>query len=249
MFDSFPVPVLERMPTRIRPCPILEAVLEIRFVTSESWDILPGLLFSGIRERYPIESSLPAGKIPFDLFESGVIGLHVPLIEFRGENFIIHFGPRMLSLIARDPYPGWGSICREMSWLLEVLATVGFVREGERLGMRYVDFFDGDIFPNLVLDFRIGSESFSGPELSIAKVLRLGSFTTRLHVSNAACVPAESKVRNGSILDVDVWLGPRGFSLFENGMERFGQAHDLQKQIFFGLLKPDFLEQLNPEYI
>lgn len=38
------------------------------------------------------------------------------------------------------------------------------------------------------------------------------------------------------------------FDLFQNGLAKFGEAHQFQKQIFFGLLKPEFLATLNPVY-
>jgi len=50
------------------------------------------------------------------------------------------------------------------------------------------------------------------------------------------------------LFDLDVWLGPQDFDLFQNGMEKFGAIHTLVKQTFFGLLKPDFLATLKPSY-
>jgi hypothetical protein len=45
-----------------------------------------------------------------------------------------------------------------------------------------------------------------------------------------------------------VWIGALDFELFSNGLQRTDEAHDFEKRIFFGLLKPDFLAKLNPEY-
>jgi len=56
MNDSFPFVLPERLPVRIEPCPIVEAVFVVRFVSTESWTTMPGLIFArirGIRERYP----------------------------------------------------------------------------------------------------------------------------------------------------------------------------------------------------
>ena len=64
MNGDFPIPTPERLPTKIDPCPIVEAILEIRFVTSESWRTLPGLLFAHIRDRYPEQKDLPLAQLP-----------------------------------------------------------------------------------------------------------------------------------------------------------------------------------------
>ena len=52
----------------------------------------------------------------------------------------------------------------------------------------------------------------------------------------------------GSAFDLDLALPATGFDLFENGLDRFEEAHRLNKEIFFGLLKPEFLATLSPEY-
>jgi hypothetical protein len=36
--------------------------------------------------------------------------------------------------------------------------------------------------------------------------------------------------------------------LFENGLARFGEAHEAIKGLYFGLLKPEMLARLNPVY-
>ncbi|MBI4626831.1 MAG: hypothetical protein HY736_26870, partial [Verrucomicrobia bacterium] len=55
---------LERLPVRIAPCPIIEAVFEARFVSTEPWATLPGLLYGQIRERYRDQLNLPLLQVP-----------------------------------------------------------------------------------------------------------------------------------------------------------------------------------------
>ena len=59
MTAEFPIPIPDRLPVKIDHCPIVEAILELRFITSESWRTLPGLLFAHIRDRYPEQRDLP----------------------------------------------------------------------------------------------------------------------------------------------------------------------------------------------
>src|SRR5207247_1518529 len=122
-------------------------------------------------------------------------------------------------------------------------------REGERLGVRYIDFFQGDVFPNLLLELRAGDRPLKDEERQVTTVVKYAELAMRLLVSNSAIVTAaDGGPRRGSILDVDAWYGPLEFQLFDNVMERFKEAHLAIKRVFFGLLKPAFLVTFNPVY-
>lgn len=245
---DFPIPKLDKLPSHITPCPILEAVMEIRFVTGHDWALLPGLLFTLIREHYPIMEKLPIASMPEDILRNDPGFTYAPRMRFIGEKFVVQFGPRVVSLLTKGEYPGWNRVESELLWLLERLQSAGFIHEGERLGMRYIDFFEGDIFSRLVLDVRSNGQSVSGVEMNFATVFRRGDLTARLVLNNGALVTLGSKVASGSILDLDVWLDASGFDVFGNALERFEEAHRCNKEIFFGLLKTDFLDSLAPEY-
>src|ERR1700693_6515368 len=97
--DSMPIPRLDRMPVRINPCPIIEAIIEIRFVSTEPWRTMPGLLFSHIRERYTVSRDLPLATFPEDFRRQNPALMYLPLVQFVRSNFLIQFGPRVVSLV------------------------------------------------------------------------------------------------------------------------------------------------------
>jgi uncharacterized protein (TIGR04255 family) len=245
---DFPIPKLNRLPVRISPCPILEAVLEIRFVTGEDWTLLPGLLYTQIKGQYPKSEKLPIANMPEEIFRSDPNLTYAPRMKFVGAGFVIQFGPRVVSLLTQGDYPGWHRINDELVWLLERLKNANFIHEGERLGMRYIDFFPEDIFSRLALDVHFGGQTVSGVEMSFATVFRRGDFTARLSLNNGALVTRGNDVVSGSILDLDVWLEASGFNVFGDAAVRFEEAHRCNKEIFFGLLKTDFLDSLAPKY-
>jgi len=250
MSAEFPILVPDRLPAKIDPCPIVEAILEVRFITSESWATLPGLLFSRIRERYPEQKNLPLAQIPEEMRRREPAFTYQPLIQFlsRGD-FLIQFGPRVVSLVAKSKeYPGWAAVENEMRWLVSKLEQLGFISEGERLAVRYVNFFSFDIFERLVLEVCVGKKRLTAGECSVTTALTKPPFTSRLLVSNSAMLGTDDGALRGSVLDLDVWLGPTDFDLFQNGLAKFNEAHQFEKQIFFGLLKPDFLATLSPIY-
>ena len=125
------------------------------------------------------------------------------------------------------------------------MQDANFVVEGERLGMRYIDFFDNqNVFDLLTLDVRIGDTSLSSSEMQLSKTFEQSPYQAQLLLSNIAIV----REKSGSIFDLDVWIGAEDFDLFDDGTEKFEAAHKLNKIIFFGLLKPESLSTLSPEY-
>jgi uncharacterized protein (TIGR04255 family) len=247
---DFPFLLPERLPRRLTPCPIVEAIFELRFSSGQPWPTMPGLLYASIRERYPEQRMLPLSQIPDELRRKETAFAPLPLMQFLSRAFLVQLGPRVVSLVTQqNEYPGWSAIVDELRWLWARFQQTGIAAEGERLGVRYVDFFQTDIFSNLLLEVRAADQPLRDQERQIITVVRHGELTMRLLISNSAIVTvAEGEPRRGSILDIDAWYGPLDFELFDTVMQRFEEAHLTIKRVFFGLLKPEFLDTFNPVY-
>lgn len=249
MSETFPIPVPLRLPVRIDPCPIVEAVFEIRFTSTDSWATMPGLLYAQIRERYHAQRQLPVAGVPEEVRRQDPALARLPLMQFLGSDFLIQLGARVISLVTKtNAYPGWGRIEAELRWMLERLQAAGFVSEGERLGVRYVDFLAEDVFQNLILGLQVGGQPLAGIQADVTTIFSRKPLTIRLQVANGAIVARPSGPQPGSILDVDAWFGALDFQVFGNSLTRFGEAHQAIKQMFFGLLRPEYLAKLAPVY-
>ena len=155
----------------------------------------------------------------------------------------------MVSLVTKpNKYPGWTALENEMTWLLAQLKECDFISEGERLGVRYVNFLHENVFNQLILGVCVGQQPLTSGETAVTSVLRKKPFSARLQVANSALLGGAAEVRKGSLLDIDVWLGALDFDLFTNGLAKINEAHNFEKEIFFGLLKPEFLASLTPDY-
>jgi uncharacterized protein (TIGR04255 family) len=69
-----------------------------------------------------------------------------------------------------------------------------------------------------------------------------------LQVANKANVLVGEKQKVGSIIDIDTSISDFSVDIFSMSPELVDAAHSEEKQLFFSLLKEDFLESLNPEY-
>ena len=249
MSDAFPIEIPERLPIRIARCPIVEAIFEARFVSPQPWTTMPGLLFAQIRERYPGQKDLPLTQVPEEVRRQDASLMILPLVQFLGETFLVQLGPRVVSLVTKpNAYPGWTAIQQELKWLVERLKAAGFVGETERVGTRYIDFFDGDVFGELRLGLQVNEKPLQGTQTDLTTILRRDAVSIRLHVTNGAIVATKDGPKPGSVLDVDAWFGPMDVDLFGNGLVRFAEAHEAIKGLFFGLLKPESLNKLEPTY-
>lgn len=249
MSDAFPIQIPDRLPIRIEPCPIVEAVFETRFVSPEPWATMAGLLFAQIRGKYPEQKSLAMSQMPEELRQQNPLLMILPQIQFVSDNFIIQLGPRVVSLVTKpNSYPGWAAIAEELKWLVEQVHAAGFVGETERLGTRYIDFFAGDVFSGLRLGLQINDKAIQGVQTDIATILKRDALSIRLQVTNGAIVQTKDGPVAGSVVDVDGWFESLDADLFQNGLTRFREAQETIKGLFFGLLKPDLLSKLNPTF-
>jgi uncharacterized protein (TIGR04255 family) len=245
----FPFSIPEHLPIRIEPCPIVEAIFEARFVSSESWATIPGLLYSQIREKYTEQKILPLAQMPDEFRRQEPSLQHLPLMQFISRDFLIQLGPRVVSLVTKpNAYPGWSAIQQELKWVVDRIEAAGFLGETERLGVRYVDFFDGDVFSGLRVHLAVNDQPLEGAHTDVTTVLRKDPMAIRLRITNGAIVATAQGPKPGSVLDVEAWFGPPEVDLFTNGLAHFGEAHDIIKGLFFGLIKPELLAKFNPVY-
>jgi uncharacterized protein (TIGR04255 family) len=112
-----------------------------------------------------------------------------------------------------------------------------------------VNFFAFDVFPKLDLEVHAHGKPFNAPELNLICGLKREKAFVRLSIGNNAIAQIANESRYGSLLDIDVSFNSEDFTLFEGSIGRLNIAHLYVKQIFFGLLKKDFLDTLEPEYI
>jgi uncharacterized protein (TIGR04255 family) len=247
--NAFPIQVPDRLPTRIDPCPILEAIAEVRFVTAVAEEVILGMLYAEVRERFPESVKLPVAAIPLEARALNPALIYQPAVQFHSKEFLIQVGSRVVGLaIKPKQYLGWDRMRTEIAYLLEALKKAAFISEAERLAVRYINFFEEDVYPKIKVEVLLESKPYRAHEMAILTTFTKGAATARLSVANNVVATIEGKAVPGSVLDIDVWFSSLDFDLFEQGLEKFDEAHLLLKQIFFGLLRPEFLASLNPKY-
>ena len=237
------------LPISITPCPIAEAVVEVRFDTDVPEDAVFGLVYNALKGDFPKSSSLPLASLPSEFRKNDPNLAHQPLHQLEGESLTVLVGAQAVSVGIRGPYPGWASASEGFRTVLARIANTGLIGKPQRFGLRYISFFVGDILQSLTLSLTINNDSISGEGTFLKTVLQAADCRMLLQVGKDLILVGEQS-KAGSVIDIDSFVTePTLTEGFEAGLAAFlEKAHLAEKQLFFKLLKPEFLNTLKPAF-
>lgn len=236
-----------RIPKRITPDPIIEAVVEIKFEPKVPPDAILGLVYRKIEDKYKNIQKLPILQLPDEIRTRDSNLRYQPYYKMTHGNFVFQIGPRVLSLSVAK-YPGWDSFAQEINYIYNQCNDSRILDKIVRLGMRYIDFFDSNMFKHCLLSLYLQGRDFSEQATALHTQVAHDKYVSDLRISNMATVTKEGKNREGSIIDIDTYVDDPKFIVNNPLPELLDSQHKIAKELFFSLLKPDFLETLNPEY-
>lgn len=239
------------LPKKITPCPIIEAIVEIRFSINVPTSAVFGIIYNQIKEKYIEYEELPILELPRTILETDEKLKFQPHYKLFSDNYIIQIGYNMISISINNKYLGWTNFNNEIDYVVNILKSSGIVKKINRVGMRYIDFFEKvDIFNNIKLKISMNDEPFE----SISKYFRTETknenFNVLLQISNKAEIKTKKLEKiSGSLIDYDISRNIESNDFFENYSKILNDAHKILKENFFlNLLDNEFLTNLNPEY-
>lgn len=138
--------MVNKIPARLKKEPLLEAVWEIRFSSAKPSvvDLLPGLLFQALPDRFTNIVRLPTPDIPLTIAENYPHLRYLPKIQMEYGNQAVQIGEHVVSLSCRRPYSGWKTFSRDIRELATVVQKTGLIDELERFSLKYVDLIELD---------------------------------------------------------------------------------------------------------
>jgi uncharacterized protein (TIGR04255 family) len=238
-----------KLPVSIDPCPISETVAEVRFETPVPEDAVFGLVYQALKADFPKSTTLPAASLLPEVRKSDPNLAIQPLHRLDGEHLTVMVGSQAVTVGIRKGYPGWTVVSKRFRETFARLANTELIGKPLRFGLRYINFFQGDIFPKLTLSIAINNDPINGAATQLRTVLQAHGCGLLLQVSKDVMLVGEQK-RVGSVIDIDSFVTePDAAQGFEDALAEFlEKAHLAEKELFFGLLKEDFLATLNPTY-
>jgi uncharacterized protein (TIGR04255 family) len=237
-----------RIPRKLKSDPIVDALFEVRFTTTEVPEVVLGKLASNWKEFRTVR--LPLAEIPSPIRDQDPNLAHQALWQLQATDGkrLIKFGPRVFSYHALGPYPGWPVFERELqqatSFLFGNLGTVTV----NRYGFRYLNVLTKAQLVNSLADLNFGVR-LAGE--AIACPLNL-NYQRERSVQHTALMRISSRefIQNPSaelvaLIDVDIFT-PSGFTSdgSDRGKQWLQDAHLFLKEEFFTLLPEPLIDQL-----
>jgi uncharacterized protein (TIGR04255 family) len=238
----------KELPKKISPCPIVEAIVEIRFETPFPENAIFGIIYNEFKEEYPKAIPLPILDLPETIRQQDDALRYKPYyrIPSKDGNFLLQVGSRVLSLSNKTTeYIGWTAFSKELKQLIERVEKLAIMDTCKRVGIRYINAFDFNILEQINLSLHFNNEKFSNISTSLRFNIPVDGFLSTLQIVNNAQIKKDEEFTVGSVIDIDTYIENPKNALYET----IKSGHVAEKKLFFSLLKKDFIqEKLNPEY-
>lgn len=244
--------VLQRLPKSITPCPIEEAVLEIRFSSQFPSDAIFGIIYNRIKNYFkgiaPV--GLPILQIPEAVRASDPNLLYQAHYRIFKDNLGMTIGPRSLIFSNLRPYESWKTWKEFFTPIIFDIRDTGIVNEIERIGLRYINILEDNVLSNINLNLQIASKNIIKESSTIRTELVEDGFIKILQVGNMVSIQTPSQLVTSSLIDIDCVknLGIDSDTFYKEFNELIENAHNLGKKLFYSLLKPEYLSSFSPIY-
>lgn len=246
----------DNLPKKLKNDSILEALVELRFIHSE----VPEIAFARLAdlERWSgfNKTRLPLAEVPLEIRTRDNNLLYQALVQLvsKDRSILAKVGTNVASIHNVNRYSGWDNgFSQQVKSLVEDLFSKIPGAQVNRIGVRYINAFEeqqhGISSPyDLALEINAGGRVSPDPfNLTFFDTSRKG-FNVISRLSSPSLVGGNMPSGATAILDIDVITAP---SFLEDSPDRvfswIEEAHRLEKEAFFGLLKQETIEALREE--
>lgn len=238
------------MPKFLDKSPLHSVILEIRFKSQVPDDAVLGMIYTklAVGNKNIQSIPLPASQLPMALRQQDPNLKYTPTQRIVLQDQTINIGSNVISLEANNSlksktYPGWDVFNAQFK---KLLSSINFISEIERIGLRYVNFFqEENLLSQLNVELKTGWESKGIENKStIVFFVEKADVKSKVTIACDAAIQDEAGHRKGQIIDIDAFI--ENGILVEDLQLRVKEAHDLAKEIFYSLPKKVLLDKMSP---
>jgi uncharacterized protein (TIGR04255 family) len=197
---------------------IYECVFEVRFVPANdsAADLLPGMMFAALRDRFVRSASLPFSQIPKAVRDQATLRYQASHV-LDGKDSRLLLGQRMAALSFPRPYQGWKAVRARITECVDALLGTALIGPIERTSLKYVnvlsegkDQFD---LSQLRLKVEVGDLALLGRGFSLTAEVEKNGCICIVQITGGASVevstPAHREKKDGVLVTVDtIYPGP-----------------------------------------
>lgn len=244
------------IPKKIKKCPIIDAICEIRFSTDTPVNAVFGVIYNILNKDLKDFSrpvNLPISQIPENIRENDQNLRYQPCQRLEKGNIGINIGTRVMIFTNQKPYTGWDIWEKSILEITNSLVNNNFFSEIERISLRYVNVFaDTNISDIAHFNVNLGDISFNNSKpITFRTELNEEGITTILQCCNNINIFINTEKLNGAIIDITKFQATSiktGDTAKAEITEILRNLHEKEKELFYRLLKDDFVKKLEPIY-
>lgn len=236
-----------KLPVAISPNPLVTSTIEIRFFSDVESDKVLTTFFPIFSKELPI---LKEGKIPKELRNHNIKELmYAADFSLSNDEYSISFSNKAVSFEVVGEYKYWNNYSKFIREQIDKLIRANIIKDIQRIGVRYASVFAEKKIANILQHFP--SLNMNGYDETIA-VFRTNLLQNdnqlHLQIANNARVNKGNKSFSGTVIDIDSFSSAPISPDLESVFNKVDELHLSGKELFFKLLRPDFLQTLNPKY-
>ncbi|MEL6549974.1 MAG: TIGR04255 family protein [Pseudomonadota bacterium] len=247
-----------KIPKKLINDSIVDAVFEVRFESSEQVtapNLIVGYLAGNSDWKSRVKAKLPVSDIPDQFRMSDPNLRHQATLELADpeSNQSIKLGEAVASTSRQGEYPGWGTMVRDISEMLEHSFKALEDFRVVRVGMRYINVLVPDIHfiddvHSLNFELQVGGTKLED-ELNINFKRDIGSTTHTVRIASKAFVKAMNPESGVALIDIDSWsVDPKDIETPSSILNWAEKAHIQEKEIFFSLIPEAVLTDIVKEW-
>lgn len=243
-------------PKKLGIVPIVDATFELRFEPSDlsANELMLGLMHRELKDQIPKVSALPQATIPREMIQSIAALQYQPQRSLSGDQYHLALGPKVLALACIRPYSGWAAFSEMIRRTVDSLRNTDQVKEVERFSLKYRNIIEALPEVNQLGMLNVHLDVSSLP--FGAKSTHIKVETAREQFDNLITIQTHTEVAinttderlRGILVDVDTIYQRELQNFWSDANHLLEKAHEVEKYLFFNILKPGTLESLNPEW-
>ncbi|WP_323027497.1 TIGR04255 family protein [Gelidibacter japonicus] len=235
-----------RLPKKISPDSIKDAIVEFKIDYLKPFEVVLGLVLNEAINDQTYKYVNASNNVPLEIQEiSGRRFL------FYNENIKFHLTSKAITINCYSAYISWDLYLQEITKVIGLVNKVVSKIKIERIGLRYVSEYENiDLNECLKFNFTFGHPNITSKHYTFNSEFIYKSALIILTLRNLMPVNATNNSKNVSYIDIDVIKKDLEieFSINEKLLVVLEEVHQYEKEIFFNLLKEEFLQTLQPEY-
>lgn len=241
-----------KIPKSIAPDRIKDAIIEINFESDYPNEVNLGVFFSALKEDYKytnkplgtqqISSNAVNFNKEFTLSLGGISLFYNDNIKFQINNNSIAFN-------CIGDYILWENYSVEIEKVLKIIISTDIIKSFKRVGVRYISEYKNiDLKDSINFNFTFGFPEVVSNSYSFSTEFDLNEYKVVLNLNNNIPIIVNENVTPTSVIDVDIIKMSLDIDNFDDLFKIIKDAHTLEKEVFFKLIREDFLSKLDPKY-